>query len=147
MSLRIDNIYIPDKEAKCQSWKLYFDALNKRFGKEKARELWLYTFNQRGNTSCAKDQDFNNWADKNQIAVANGLDKALAGAGKVGHNLIGGAASLSKLVPKLWALLLIGGVATVLFILFRLSKETKVDQIAEFIPAGKALKAAKLLKQ
>lgn len=145
MSTRIDNIYIPDKDASCQSWKLYYDELVKEFGKSKAREYWLYTFSKRGNSNCTKDQEFNKWATRKQIAVADGLDKAVAGAANIGHNILSGASTLTSIVPKLGAVLLVGTVAAALYLMFRISKETKTEELVEMIPAGKALKAGKLL--
>lgn len=146
MSLRIKNIYIPDKDASCQSWELYYNELLTRFGEQKAREYWLYTFSKRGNSSCTKDKGFNDWAADNKIAVADGLDKTVAGVANVGHNILSGAGTLTSIVPKLGVVLLAGTVATVLYLMFRISKETNASELVEMIPAGKALKAGKLLK-
>lgn len=147
MSNRIDNISIPDSDAACQSWKLYFEKLVKKYGVTNAREAWLYTFNQKGNSSCTKDKAFNQWAAKNKIAVADHLDKAVAGVSGIGQNIIGGIGSLTNLVPKLTAVALIGSVGIALFILYRFSKEVKPSDVVGALPASKVGKLSKTLNQ
>ena len=146
MSNRIDNISIPDNDSACQSWKLYFEALVKKYGVKNAREAWLYTFNQSGNSSCTKDEEFNKWAVKNKIAVADGVDKALAGVSTIGNNVISGFGTLTGLTPKLASVLLIGGVAITLFLLYRVSKQVEVSDVIDVLPTGKAASLAKQIK-
>lgn len=147
MSNRIDNISIPDSDAACQSWKLYYDKLVKKYGKSNAREAWLYTFNQKGNSSCTKDKTFNQWAAKNQIAVADNMDKAVAGMSGIGQNIIGGIGSITNLVPKLTAVALIGTVGIALFIAYRFSREVKPTDVIGALPIGKVGKLSKALNQ
>jgi uncharacterized membrane protein YphA (DoxX/SURF4 family) len=147
MSSRIDNISIPDKDSPCESWKLYFEALSKKYGAANAREAWLYTFNQSGNTSCTKDKAFNAWATKNKVGVADGVDKAIAGVSGIGQNIIGGIGTLTGLTPKLAAVALSGSLAIVFFLLYRISKQLKVSDMVSALPSGRAVSIAKQLKK
>lgn len=147
MSSRIDNISIPDKDSPCQSWKLYFEALVKKYGVSNAREAWLYTFNQSGNSSCTKDKAFNSWAAKNKIAVADGVDKAIAGVSGIGQNIINGIGSITGLTPKVATVALIGGLGITLFLFYRIAKQVQVSDVMSALPAGKAASIAKHLKK
>ena len=118
MSNRIDNISIPGKDSPCQSWKLYYEALVKSYGTTNAREAWLYTFNQSGNSICTKDKSFNTWAAKNKIGIADGIDKAIAGVSGIGNNIINGFGTLTGLTPKVATVALVGGLGITLFLLY-----------------------------
>jgi hypothetical protein len=146
MSNRIDNISIPSKNSPCQSWKLYYSALVKKYGTTNAREAWLYTFNQSGNSACTKDKSFNEWAAKNNIGVADGVDKAIAGVSGIGNNVIGGLGTLTGLTPKIAAVALIGGLGIALFLFYRIAKQVQVSQVLDALPIGKASSIAKQLK-
>ena len=146
MSSRIGNISIPNKDSACESWKFYFEALSKKYGSTNAREAWLYSYNQSGNTSCTKDKDFNAWAVKNKVGVADGMDKAIAGVSGVGQNIIGGISSLTGLAPKLAAVALTGGVLISLFLIYRIAKQIEVSDVVSVIPVGRAATLAKQLK-
>ena len=146
MSSRIDNISIPNKDSACESWKLYFEALSNKYGEANAREAWLYTFNQSGNTSCTKDKAFNVWAAKNKVGVADGLDKAIAGVSGIGQNIIGGIGTLTGLTPKLAAVALTSGLAIVIFLVYRISKQVQVSDVVSALPAGKVASITKQLK-
>ena len=146
MRNRIDNISIPDKDSPCQSWKLYFEALEKKYGTANARDAWLYTFNQSGNSSCTKDKAFNSWAAKNKVAVADGVDKAIAGVSGIGQNIIKGVGSLTGLTPKIATVALIGGVGISLFLLYRIAKQIQVSDVVSALPMGKAASIAKQIK-
>ncbi len=147
MSSRIDNITIPDKDSPCESWKLYFEALTNNYGETNAREAWLYTFNQNGNSSCTKDKAFNAWAAKNKVGVADGVDKAIAGVSTIGQNIIGGIGKITGLTPKLAAIALTGGVVLTLFLLYRIVKQAEIKDVISALPAGKAANIAKQLKR
>lgn len=147
MSSRINNISIPDKDSSCESWKLYFEALSKKYGTANAREAWLYTFNQSGNTSCTKSKAFNAWAAKNKVGVADGVDKAIAGVSGIGQNIIGGIGTLTGLTPKLAAVALTGGIVLTLFLVYRISKQVQVSDVVSALPAGRAASIAKQLKR
>lgn len=147
MNNRIDNISIPTKDSACESWKLYFEALSNKYGTTNAREAWLYTFNQSGNTSCTKDKSFNAWAAKNKVGVADGVDKAIAGVSGIGQNIIGGIGSLTGLTPKLAAVALTGGVLIALFLIYRIAKQVQVKDVVSALPATKAALIAKQLKK
>lgn len=147
MSNRIDNIFIPDDDASCQAWKHYFEALTKKYGVENAREAWLYTFNQKGNDSCTKDKAFNSWAAKNEIAVADGFDKAVAGISGIGQNIIKGVGTLTGLTPKLAAAVLVGGVGIALYLAIKIAREISPKDVIEQLPAGKLTRITKTLKR
>jgi hypothetical protein len=146
MSNRIDNISIPDKDSACQSWKLYYTALVKSYGATNAREAWLYTFNQSGNSTCTKDKSFNTWAAKNKIDVADGVDKAIAGVSGIGNNIISGFGTLTGLTPKVATVAIIGGLGITLFLFYRIAKQIQVSDVLDALPMGKANSIAKQLK-
>lgn len=146
MNNRIDNIYIPQKNDPCQTWKNYFYTLKKRYGTSNAREAWLYTFKKSGNTSCTKDKTFNKWATQNKIAVADQLDKALAGVSGISQNLINGIESLTGLTPKVGAVVLIAGVGLGLFLVYKIIKEVQPNELIEALPSSKLSKMAKTIR-
>jgi len=146
MNSRIDNISIPNKDSACESWKFYYEALSKKYGSTNAREAWLYSFNQNGNSSCTKDKKFNAWAVKNKVGVADGVDKAIAGVSGVGQNIIGGISSLTGLAPKLAAVALTGGVLISLFLIYRMAKKAEISDVVSVLPVGRVASLAKQLK-
>jgi len=147
MSSRIDNILIPNEDSACQSWRNYFQDLTAKYGSKNAREAWLYTWNQKGNKSCSKDKGFNKWAESNEIAVADGLDKAVAGVSGIGQNLINGIGTMTGLAPKIGAVALIGGLGITLFLLYKFAKAVKPSDVLQALPAGKATSLFKALKK
>jgi len=146
MNNRIDNISIPDKDSPCQSWKLYYSALVNNYGTPNAREAWLYTFNQSGNSNCTKDKAFNTWAARNKIDVANGVEKAIAGVTGIGNNVISSLGTLTGLTPKVAMVAIIGGLGITLFLFYRIAKQIQVSDVMEVLPIGKAGSIAKQLK-
>jgi len=146
MSSRIDNISIPDENSLCQEWRNYYDNLQVKYGAKNARESWLYTWNQKGNSSCTKSKDFNKWAEKNEITVADGFDKAVAGVSGIGQNIINGIGTFTGLTPKLGAVVLVSGVGIAIFLMYRIAKEVKPSDALQMLPAGNVGSALKALK-
>lgn len=146
MSNRIDNILIPDEDSECQSWKNYYKNLQEKYGTKNARESWLFTWNKKGNSSCTKSKEFNKWAESNEIAVADGLDKAVAGVSGIGQSIINGVGTLTGLTPKLAAVVLVSGVGLAIFLAFRIAKDVKPSDAMQMLPAGKVGSMLKGLK-
>lgn len=146
MSNRIDNISIPDQNSLCQEWRTYFDNLKVKYGTKNARESWLYTWNQKGNSSCTKSKDFNQWAEDNDISVADGFDRAVAGVSGIGQNVINGIGTITGIAPKVATVVAITGLGIGLYFLFRAAKEIKPSDAIQMLPAGKAGSMLKALK-
>jgi len=147
MPERIDNITIPDSNSSCQEWKNYYDQLEKEFGDTNAQEAWLYAWGVDSNDMCTKDAGFNKWAERNNIAVADGLDKAVASTSAIGHNILNGIGTLTGLTPKIGAAVLIGGTGLALFLTFRLAMQLKPADLLGMLPPGRMGKMANALNK
>ena len=147
MAINIDNIIIPESGSPCDTWRVYFSKLKKKFGSDNAKTIWLFTWAANGDSTCTTNSEFNKFLSKNDIDVSSAATRAVADITSIGDNILGGFKSMTKLVPIVAGVALVGVLGTVLVILFRTAKNAQPADIAQVVPQGRAAMAAsKLLK-
>jgi hypothetical protein len=147
MALKIDDILIPESGSPCDSWKVYFSKLKRKFGADNAKTIWLYTWSMNGSTSCTTNEGFNTFLKNHEIDVSTAATRAVADISGIGENVLGSFKTMSKILPVVAGVTMVAVLGTVLFILFRTAKEMKPTDVAALVPQGRAaMVASKLLK-
>lgn len=144
MSLIIQDIVIPESSAECSEWIAYFSKLQKKFGDQNARVIWLKTWAVNGSTSCTTKSDFNAFLKKHQIDVSNMATAAIAGISDLGGDILGMGKGITKIltygVPVVLALV----IGTILYSIVRVTKNATPADILKLTPEGQV---AALLKK
>ena len=147
MIVKIDKltINVPDANAQQSAWKLYLNKLRDEFPRDRANELFLYTWRFNGTFSYTTDSDFNDYFKKKGIDLPNDAAKALA-ASKDATGAIADTIGTMFNIAK-YAVPIVGGVTLliVLYFLFNVAKKGDIGAVAALHPAGRGMKAAKML--
>jgi len=132
-------VFIPEKGSACDLWRNYYVQLKREVGKVNARALWLMTWDEFGNMSCATNPEFEKWLQRNKLDITNASTRAMAGMNAIGSNMLG----LGKGVTKALAIgvpLLMGAVTLgLLFMIFRFAKKGNAADLALLHPVGRRL--------
>jgi len=63
---------IPDKSSNSGQWKSWHEALDNRYGKKMANEIWILAWNKRSSPN-ANDADLRRYMEKNGVIVERDL--------------------------------------------------------------------------
>lgn len=138
-TLKVENttLYVPDSSSPCETWKTYFAQLKGAVGKSNARTLWLFTWDQAGDTGCTTSSDFNRWLKANGLDVSNAATRALADVSGLGEHMLGLGKNLTKVVSLGVPVLLAIIVLVVGITLVRVGKNADLGDLAMLTPAGR----------
>jgi hypothetical protein len=106
---------IPDSDTPCESWTIYYDQLEKEFGKQRARQAWLITWEQNGSTSCTTNAKFNRWLKRKDIDVSSAATRLLASGSEMVTNVVGMGANLTTVLKYGVPVALVGVIAIVVY--------------------------------
>jgi len=143
MSVVIQTIIVPESASQCSEWMAYFNKLKEHFGEGNARIIWLKTWQVNGSTSCTSKGDFNTFLKKHQIDVSNAATAAIAGISDLGGDLLGLGKNVSKIIAYGAPILLVAVLATVLYSITRISKNSSVSDLALLTPEGQVVNLLK----
>jgi hypothetical protein len=138
MAVVIQDIIVPEKSSECSEWISYFKKLEKKFGADNAKTIWLKTWQVNGSvTACTTRPDFNAFFKKQDIDVTNLATSAVASAADLGGSILGLGKGMTKVltygVPIALALVL----AAIVYAFVRISKNTTPSDLAVLTPQGR----------
>ena len=139
MSVVVQNIIVPEGSSECSEWMAYFNKLKEHFGEGNARIIWLKTWQVNGSTSCTSKGEFNTFLKKHQIDVSNMATAAIAGISDLGGDLLGLGKNVGKIVAYGVPIVLVAIIATILYSIARISKNTSASDLAVLTPEGQVV--------
>ena len=140
------NINVPESDAQKSDWKTYLNKLRDEFPRDRANELFLITWRYNGTFAYTTDSEFNRYFRKKGILIPTDTAKAIASVKDLGSSIFDMVGMTLNIVK--YGVPIVGGITLilVLYYLFNIAKKGDVSDVANFIPQGRALKGAKLLK-
>ncbi len=135
-------LVIPQQQDPCPLWQQYFRQLQAMVGKQRAKVLWLVTWQANGRAICTTEASFNQWLTQQQIDVSTTVSRNIAQLGTVGENLLGLSVGVSNVlrlaIPTVlvFVLLLLG------YWVWNVSRTTSPLELASLAtPMGRVLNA------
>ena len=140
--MKVDVIQdIPSQESQSEQWKLWHEALRKRFGRDRANNLWLEAWQRRGDDE-ANDEDLRTYLLKQGIRLDKDWKDAAVdfGSGVVtGVGDIFGTIRRNMMILAILVLVIVAGVLVAI-----LKNPELLKTAVSLHPAGRA---SKLLKK
>lgn len=133
---------VPESASPCESWTVFFEQLEKAFGKQNARMIWLATWQHNGSATCTTNTSFNKWASRNGIDVSNAATRTIASSSKMVTNIVDMGANMTTLIKYGLPVAGVGLLLIAGFGLYRSMKTGELPALAKMHPWGAAASAA-----
>ncbi len=133
---------LPSRYSTAEQWKLWHEALKKEFGRDRANNLWLEAWQQRGD-NAANNEELRTYLAKQGV----NLDKDWQDAAvNFGAGVVGGIGDVFASIRRNMMIMAIIALVIVVGVLFALMKNPELIKTAvSLTPAGRAGKLAKRL--
>lgn len=140
----IQDMIIPEKSSECSEWISYYKRLEKKFGAENAKTIWLKTWQVNGSVaSCTTRPDFNAFFKKHDIDVTNMATAAVASVADMGGSLMGLGKTFTKMLVYGVPIVITLVVGAVVYAVVKVAGNATPKDVASLTPQGRA---AQLLK-
>lgn len=140
----IQDMIIPEKRSECSEWISYYKRLDKKFGAENAKTIWLKTWQVNGSVaSCTTRPDFNAFFKKRDIDVTNMATAAVASVADMGGSLMGLGKTFTKMLVYGVPIVITLVIGAVVYSVVKVASNATPKDVASLTPQGRA---AELIK-